>query len=361
MSDERRGARLRGAILRRAALIIGAVLLTLVLLEIGVRTIPLYPTTFAIADPVLGWRFQPGTEGVWFNVLCPREFTNQVRINTRGAHDIEHTAPPADRQLLVVGDSLVASLEIPVEQTFFRLMHPLLNQRAPTDVIAAGHTGFSTGQEWLYVQEYIERYGAPDAVLLLFTPHNDFNDNHPVFAEMLIDWVYTRPYYQVGEDGELIAIGAQPVPLPPIHRLLLEWSALYRLLSARARALQPPIDLTGETFAQARADTWRVTFALLDAFSRTLSERGIAFGVAIDQSILRIEERRPVHERLLEGLAERGIPAVSLLDPFQQAEESGVLVRYSCDTHWTPQGHRIAAEVIAPFAESLLADRPASP
>jgi hypothetical protein len=357
MAGETRKGTLRAAILRRVALVIGAVVLTLVLLEVGVRVIPLYPATFAVADPVLGWRFQPNAEGVWFNALCPREFINTVRMNSRALHDVEPPQLPADRQLLVVGDSLVASLEVPAEQTFFRLMQPALSQTTPTDVFGAGHTGFSTGQEWLYVQEYIAQYGAPDAVLLLFTPHNDFNDNHPVFAGMLIDWVYTRPYYQLDADGELIPIGAQPVPMPVTHRLLLEWSALYRLLSARARSFQPPIDLTGEEFAQARADTWRVTFALLDAFNRTLSERGIAFGVAIDQSILRIDERRPVHERLLEGLAERGIPAISLLDPFQAAEEAGVVVRYSCDTHWTPAGHRLAADVLTPFAESLLAGR----
>ncbi len=323
------------------------------LLEIAVRVVPLYPASFAIPDSVLGWRYRPEASGAWFSVGCPREFNSQVRLNRRGAHDIEHSTPdPGARNLLILGDSLVAALEVPVEDTFFRQLDPLLDASAPTEVYAAGHAGYSTAQNWLYFQRYGDSFAdRPDAVLLVFTPHNDIMDNHPAFAAMSIDWVHPRPYFALDESGGLTPIAATAPPMPPLHRFMLEQSALYRLLSVRLRGLLPPVDLTQPEYVAARAEGWRVTYALLDALRDSVEASGARFGVVIDQSILAPDERRAVHAQLAAELETMGIAHLSLLDPFDSAADQ---VRYPCDSHWTPEGHRIAAAAIAPFAEGLL-------
>ncbi|MCK6578693.1 MAG: SGNH/GDSL hydrolase family protein [Anaerolineae bacterium] len=352
---------------RRARRLLLVILLTLLAtfgaLEVLVRQIPLYPDSFAIPDDALGWRYQPNAAGAWFNAGCPREFTNQVAMNSQGAHDVEHVVekPAGTPRVLVLGDSLVAALEVPTEALFFRRLESLLSARAGaggvpegvTEVIGFGFAGYGTAQEMLFYEGGGRRY-APDVVLLLFTPHNDFADNHPAFAAMSIDWVYTRPYFRPDETGVLVAEPPRAAPMPPLHRFLLEWSRLYRLLSLRARQFQPPVSLIGPEYEAARAESWTWTFAQLTALRDAVEADGARFGVVIDQSLLAESERAAVHAEIAAGLTARGIDHLSLLPVFQSAEQGGMLVRYACDGHWTPAGHALAAEAILPFVEQLL-------
>ncbi|MBL8134163.1 MAG: SGNH/GDSL hydrolase family protein [Anaerolineae bacterium] len=348
-----------GRAFRRARRLLLVTLLTLLAtfgaLEALVRQIPLYPDSFAIPDETLGWRYQPNVAGAWFNAGCPREFTNQVVTNSQGAHDVEHVVekPAGVQRVLVLGDSLVAALEVPTEALFFRRLQDLLSARAGAEVIGFGYAGYGTAQEMLFYGEVGRTY-APDVVLLLFTPHNDFADNHPAFAAMSIDWVYTRPYFRPDETGVLVAEPPRAAPMPPLHRFLLERSRLYRLLSLRARQYQPPVSLIGPEYEAARAESWTWTFAQLAALRDSVEADGARFGVVIDQSLLAESERAAVHAEIAAGLTARGIDHLSLLRVFQSAEQDGAILRFPCDGHWTPAGHALAAEAILPFVERLL-------
>lgn len=342
----------------RIAIIFGAFFVALGGLEVAVRAIPLYPDSFAIPDSTLGWRYLPNASGTWFNVGCPREFTNTVRLNSVGAHDIDHAiAKPAGTQrVLVLGDSLVAALEVPAEAIFFRLLEDRLAgvSETPIEVIGFGVAGYGTAQEMLLYTSEGRAY-QPDAVLVLFTPHNDFTDNHPAFMAMSIDWFYTRPYFHVDASGELAADPARDAPMPPVHRFMLERSALYRLLSVKARQYQPPVSLIGAEYEAARAESWAITFAGLSALRHEVESDGARFGVLIDQGHhIAPEELTLLHAEITSGLTERGIASFSLLDAFNAASASGTVVRYPCDSHWTPEGHALAAEAITPFVQSLL-------
>lgn len=50
---------------------------------------------------------------------------------------------------------------------------------------------------------------------------------------------------------------------------------------------------------------------------------------------------------LVQRLNARGIAAVSLLDPFREAQRAGVPLYWRDDTHWRPEGIALAAELIA--------------
>lgn len=336
--------------LARIGLLLAALALTLGALEIVVAAVPLVPESLFTDDPVLGWRMRANAQTRYFRMGCPREFDNLVITNSQGAHDIEPPPPSANRRLLIVGDSITAALEVPIDALMPRLLENRLDQAAPTEVIAFGQAGYSTAQAWRYVQgEGLAHQ--PDAVLLLFTPHNDFSDNHPAFEAMSIDWVYQRPYYTMDEAGALAEMPTEATA-PSLHRFLLGQSRLYQFLSLRLRMITPPVDLTGPAMVQARAESWVATYALIEALRDTVEAAGVRFGVVIEQSIVPDGERAAIHELFGAGLAERGIAHLSLLAPFESAAEPP---RYPCDTHWTPAGHQIAAEAIAPFAESLLA------
>lgn len=340
-----------------------AVAVALGILEIVVRAIPLYPDTFAVGDATLGWRYRPDASGTWFNVGCPREFTNFVQLNDRGAHDVNHETEKTagTKRVLVIGDSIVASLEVPLEDTFFRRMDGMLNMDSirHDEVIAFGVASYGTAQEWLYYTVEGRTY-APDLVLLVFTPHNDFDDNHPAFMELSVDWYYTRPFFHLDDAGQLVEDAPRGAPMPPLHRLLLEHSALYRLLSVIYREHRPPVSLFGTEYEAARAESWQITFAELAALRDAIAADGKRFGVVIDQGHgMAADERLAIHAEIEKGLDERGIPWLSLLQPFNDAEAQGTTVRYACDSHWTPEGHAVAAEAITPFMESLLAAPPA--
>ncbi len=353
---------------RLSLVMVVSLALALVVLEIAVRMIPLYPTRFIIPDAQLGWRFQPDAQGVWFNVNCPREFMNPVQINRRGMHDIDHALakPEGVRRVLILGDSLVAGLEIPLAGTFFRQLETYLNApESPLraifgdseriEVMTGAVSGYSTVQEWLYFSAEGQQVDA-DVVVLMFTPHNDFLDNAPRYIDTTAEWTVTRPYYEVAADGTGVIVPPQAVPLPPLHRLLLESSALYKLLVLRLRTLFPaPPSLSADDLAQQRDAGWALTFNVVGELRDEVESTGAEFGVLIDQSqISSQEERATIHEIIGQAFDEDGITYLSLLSDFDALAAAGTQVRFGCDTHWTPAGHDLGARIITPFVERLL-------
>lgn len=356
--------RTRRALIRISISLLAFVFMML-LLEIVVRAIPLYPDPFIIPDANLGWRLQPDAAGVWVNANCPREFTNHVQINHAGLNDVDHDTlkPDGTRRVLILGDSLVAAMEVPREQAFFRLLDANLNadEGQRYEVMAVGVPNYSTVQEWLLFDELGKSY-SPDLVLLLFTPHNDFTDNHPAFAALSSDFFMSRPYYEVHADGTEQIIPPHENPLPPIHRLLLQNSALYRLLVLRARALSSVNPATDPALRDAYAESWELTFTLVDRVRQDVEATGARFAVLIDQShIASADERATYHALIKEGLDARGITSFSLLQSFDSAQVAGTVVRFPCDTHWTPAGHALAATTLAPFIHQMFETAEAVP
>ncbi len=100
-----------------------------------------------------------------------------------------------------------------------------------------------------------------------------------------------------------------------------------------------------------------MTFALVDRFRDRVEADGATFGVVVEQSFLNPPElRAEMHARIAERLDALGVRYMNLLEPFDAAERAGEQLRYPCDTHWTPAGHALAAEVIAPFVRELAED-----
>jgi len=87
-----------------------------------------------------------------------------------------------------------------------------------------------------------------------------------------------------------------------------------------------------------------------------------------DYLALDFDHPLPSGEVFLAGLLERaddreeivahwcrlnGIPFLSLTEPLREAAASGTQVYYTWDQHWTPDGHRVAAETVASFLANL--------
>jgi hypothetical protein len=166
--------------LAKLALAAFSTLLALGVAEAALRIAGVSYPNFYRPDADRGWGLQPGAEGWWRN-----EGLAWVRINSTGQRDVEHAvAKPAGRlRIAVLGDSCAEALQVPVEQTFWKLLE---SQRPLTACPAAagrvvetfdfGVAGYGTAQELLTLRRDVWRY-QPDVVLLAFYPGNDVRNN----------------------------------------------------------------------------------------------------------------------------------------------------------------------------------------
>lgn len=168
-------------------LAIFSILFTVLLLELGVRLLHLAPPAegtgwfWQIPDSQTGWSLLPGARGHWFNPQM--EYDVDVAINSDGLRDVQRETlakPDGVFRILLLGDSYVEGLRVPLEQTFGKVLEQQLNASAPAgqrfEVIPAGVSGWGTDQELLWLREHGAAY-QPDLVLLAFFPGNDFQNN----------------------------------------------------------------------------------------------------------------------------------------------------------------------------------------
>lgn len=166
---------------------------------------PAEPTgNFWRADPETGWSLQPGATGRWFNP--PYEYDVDVVINSQGLRDVERVGydkPDGVFRILLLGDSYVEGLRVPLEQTFGKVLEAALNASAPAglryEVVNAGVSGWGTDQQLLWLRSEGAKY-QPDLVLLAFFPGNDFQNVSEALEVANMGRVQ-KPFFQRTADG----------------------------------------------------------------------------------------------------------------------------------------------------------------
>src|SRR5262249_31299389 len=77
-------------------------------------------------DPVIGYRLHP-SKTIHF---ATSEFATDISINSGGVRDDEIPPKPlGERRIVVLGDSLVLAVQVPLQQTFCKLLERQLNAR----------------------------------------------------------------------------------------------------------------------------------------------------------------------------------------------------------------------------------------
>lgn len=369
----------------------GSLVLAILAIEAGVRILHLVPDRFWQPDPLLGARLIPGKRGWWTQE--EREFVTPVEINSLGFRDLPRQLqkPEGTYRILVIGDSFVEAMHVPVEETFPRRLEAILRGRDQMggrwriEVVAAGVSGWGTASELLWFRHEGHRY-APDLVLLSFYPGNDVKNNSPVLESTL------RPYYD--ESGRIERV----IPAKPPRRRRT-WSERLKLIAFLRQSLaQPypgraawltwlglgpnrvmpnrrsgdgdyPVDygVYSVPWSTAWWDAWQRTERLLGEFRREVEGHGAQFAVVViagreqtdPQSWQRILETYPRmrHVRwdleapqraLLEWCEREKVACLPLWDRFRQLRSVEPL-HYPYDGHFTPAGHAAAAEAIADF------------
>lgn len=367
---------------------------------------------FERPDPVLGVRFITAKTGL-NQSSC---FTTSVSTNSHGwrSRETSLAKPEGVYRVLVLGDSFMAGLQVQDHETFSSVLEAGLNQqglRSRVEVINFGVPSWGTDQEYLALREYGLDF-MPDLVLLAFYSQNDVSDNYSVLLSR--GSTYPKPFFDI-QDGQLVELpfsDPTPIPIAVGRRLaapfrlypwvrdsLLQIPAAHRVLyslgivgvvpeegrssEANDAALwkwpgrwKRQIDVYRRDYSDEWSHAWKITEGIVKRLRDEVKGAGAALlllEVSAPVAVLpislmsrlvaaggfdSIDVDKPT--TLLKQLAERNkIDLVSLVPGFRErvGNSEAAFAKYylSCDGHWTPAGHRLAAELVAPAIVARIA------
>ena len=366
------------------------IVLALLALEVGVRMLHLLPSRFWEPDARLGTKLIPGMTGWWTQE--EHEFTVPVQITTDGRRDLERPLEkaPGTYRILLLGDSFVEAMQVPIEQTFARTLEATLKRRGgpPVDVFSMGVSGYGTTSEYLWYRDHGRAFH-PDLVLLSFYPGNDVRNNSPTLEPTL------RPRY--GADGTLERVdgvstegeqhgvlGASAAYMYVRKLILTQHPALAERLASlgvlNRAALRPvpmadgvPVDYwvyAADPPPEWR-DAWTHTEQLLTALRDAVTADGARLVVMVVTSREQIypadwqqlqQQYPPMQritwdldgpERRVLGWCERSGVACVRLSPAFEAQRDGQRLHFLYDGHWTAAGHALAARTVDEFLHEM--------
>ena len=364
-------------------------------------------------DSVLGVRFIESKRGL-SQGTC---YQATVRINPQGwrTPDFTQMKPDGVFRVLVLGDSFMAGLQVNDEEIFSSVLRRRLNAAGlgkRVEVITFGVPSWGTDQQYLALRQYGLKLN-PDLVVVAFYAQNDVAETDLMLRSFTN--TYPKPFFDL-RDGRLIELpflDSTPMPIrvgrrlaadlrvyPMVRDALLTIPLAHRVLfrlgivGVVPQETQSP-EPEGASLWQ-WPDRWRrqigvfelrpwadwsrawaISEALLRRMNAEATSTGARFlllGVAspievMPQEVLTglvghmndFDADQPTR-RLTEISARQGIDFVSMVPAFRNrignSAQTFEDLFLRCDGHWTPAGHRLAAELAATEVVARLQTRP---
>jgi len=307
--------------------------------------------------------------------LPPQEFQIDSEANRFGAHDVEHGRAPDDvRRVLLLGDSFVQALSVPIDQTVARRLAHHLEKTLPGayEVAALGGTGYHPYKELKFLKRHGEALD-PSLVVTLFYVGNDVTQLMAAAARLQLVRQGALP-----ANFHLARFGAEDA-----RYLVLPGSALNRLISHRITLAErkrsahgvpinflvfqsppePAVERGWQVVERALLET-REEAARLGADYAVVSA-STPFGVLGKRGLARLRDSYPSmregewdldlpDRRLEEIAASHGIPFLALQPLLRrETEAGGPSLHWRYDGHWNAAGNDRAGALIAEFVLDL--------
>jgi lysophospholipase L1-like esterase len=360
---------------RRRVALFGAILaLQFAVFEVGLRTwgsseaAPAFQGLFE-SDPVLGYRLKPGAR-VRF---ATDEFDTDIRINAAGVRDDDDIGQkaPNERRILILGDSLVLSVQVPFGQTFGELLERRLNSRASAlhyRVINGGVQGYGPVQELLLLRSLLPVV-KPDLIVETLFVGNDIEDAYS--AEPLLQ-PRQRPLAETVRTATITRLRRIVRRSMVLQVLRLRVLAATQRFTRTAGPPEPPL----QSYAARPAPRIGQGLAVIHRVVQQMQELGRAAGARTAVMLLparfQVNDEDYGHlrdavtqsggtlvrdaagQRIDQALRDLQVPRFDVLPPLRTAGADAFFLR---TVHLTPRGHDIVAEALDRFLrESRLVD-----
>ncbi len=307
-----------------------------------------------------GYRPRPGAHTRYVT----DQFTTDLRINAQGVRDDEDLGPkaPDERRVLVLGDSLVMAVQVPLEDTFGKRLERRLNAWDPSHrwrVINGGVQGYGSVEEWLFYRDVAAAFD-PDIVLVVVTVANDAVEANDAEARLHETAAVRAPATSEGGKGVRRLIRSSIV----FQMLRVRWDQL------RARFSAPVIERPLSTYLD--HPPAYVTHGLdvarecLESIATLAASRGARVGFVLmparfqtdDADFERLSEstaqaggrlvRNAATERFQAALAPLRLPMLDLL-PVLAARPDRVNLFFQENVHLTRLGHTVVGDALFDF------------
>jgi hypothetical protein len=344
-------------------------------LEIGLRIVsgseasPSFQALF-MTDPEVGHRLRPGARTRYRTV----EFTTDLAINAQGVRDDADIGPkaPDERRVVVLGDSLVLSVQVPMVEWFGKRLEARLNADDPAHrwrVINAGVQGYGPVEEWFFFDKVAAGFD-PDVVLVVTFVANDAIEAYDHGA-----WLDAgRPPEASGGEAALTRLRRLKRASMVLQIVGLRWD----LLKSRFRTPAPsrPVSTYLDNPPPDVTQGLEVSRRAIGLISGRATAIGARTGVVLmparfqtdDADYGRMDEivrqaggvlrRNAATDRFGDALAPLGLPTLDLL-PVLAAQPDRAGLFFQRNVHLTPRGHEVVADALQRFLGSsgLIAPR----
>ena len=339
----------------------------------GSEAAPVFQQLFT-RDPEIGVRLRPGASARFKT----SEFEADIVINSSGVRDSEIGPKPAgERRIVVLGDSIVLSVQVQADETFCaRLQRHLNANRAPGGasyrVINAGVQGYGPVEEWRFFEHVASRF-EPDIVLVAVYVGNDAVEAARLRGRRVAALPRRRgppPAPAPTAADQAVARGRSGCGRLVRRSMVLQTVRLRALTVLERYSRARPIDRALTMYLPALPPDMErglaVTRECVRRIAASAAGRGARTGVVLVPARFQVDDenydnlkaivadsgenllRDAATDRFASALSSLGLPLVDTLPALRAASgEARVFMRSTA--HFTPHGHDVVAGVLAGF------------
>jgi lysophospholipase L1-like esterase len=314
-------------------------------------------------DATIGYRLKPDAR----TRFTTSEFSADIAINGAGLRDEDELGvkAPDERRILLLGDSLVLSVQVSFRQTFGELLEQRLNKRASGvhyRVINGGVQGYGPIEEQLYFKSIVGDV-RPDLVLPIVFVGNDAEEA-----------VRSKPKLEPTPRGNAVAASLVTRLRRLVRRSMVLQIVRLRLLPITERVSpalappEPPLQSYAAHPAPRIAEGLAITRQAIDAINRGAEAAGARTAIVLMPARFQVDDgdygrlvdivaasggeliRDAATERFTQALDPLGLPQLDVL-PALRAALPGPDLFYQETVHLTPRGHEVVADALARFID----------